>query len=93
MTGTRSEITFEAMQTPHDPAGWLSLGVFFAAIGLLHAVFPLFMRRIRRVGARSRNQDLPGPSATAFTADRVLGAATAAIGVGIVVLVETGALK
>jgi hypothetical protein len=92
MTGTRSQITFEAMQTPHDPAGWLSLGVFFAAIGLLHLVFPLFMWRMRRVGARIRNRDLTGPSATAFTTDRVLGAATAAIGIGIVVLVEIGVL-
>lgn len=80
----------EAMLLPHDPIGWLTLGVCFVLIGLLHAVFPRFMWRMRARGSRLRNPDMQPPS---FTARRWLGAVIAVVGVILVVLAASGTLR
>jgi uncharacterized protein YjeT (DUF2065 family) len=94
MTGTRAPMQPEAMLLPHDPIGWLTLGVCFVLLGLLHAVFPRFMWRTRARGSRLRNPDMSSsPPPPSLTTHRWLGAVTAVVGVILIVLVASNTLR
>jgi hypothetical protein len=93
MTGTRAPMQPEAMLLPHDPIGWLTLGVCFVLLGLLHAVFPRFMWRTRARGSRLRNPDMSSSPPPSLTTHRWLGAVTAVVGVILIVLVASNTLR
>ncbi|MBR7833900.1 hypothetical protein KDL01_11520 [Actinospica durhamensis] len=90
MMGMLAQARPEAMSMPHTPSGWLSFGVCFIAIGLMHVVFPRFMWRIR---GNRRGPDVPFPSDAALTRHRWLGAALAAVGVVVTVLTASNTLR